>query len=391
MNTQNTKLWTKDFILIILINFFVFMNHIMVLSTFPFYVEKLGGNAALAGTAAFLFSLVAVLCRPFIGWMLDNGKRKVILIIGLFGMALMPAGYLCVSAVALAFLLRMIHGASLAFSNTSTATIASDIIPRSRFSEGMGYFGLATALATACAPALGLMLMNRFGFAVLFCCASGTVAAAILLFFFLRTPYIHAEKKPLKLSALFDKNALPASCITVVFMLTFGALENFLAKFASEDSLPSGGLYFAVMSVMLFLTRISVGKIADKKGEGIFVYTCNACMFMSFMLLAFVPNSMTFFVSAALSGYAFGGLEPALQSMAVHIAAPEQRGSANSTFLCAYDIGIGFGGGLAGWLISGTGYSMMWKILSAANILSVLLYIFWGRNHPSSFSYGRRK
>lgn len=391
MDTQNTKLWTKDFIFIILINFFVFMNHIMVLSTFPFYVEKLGGNAALAGTAAFLFSLVAVVCRPFIGWMLDNGKRKVILIIGLFGMALMPAGYLCISAISLAFLLRMIHGASLAFSNTSTATIASDIIPRKRFAEGMGYFGLATALATACAPALGLMLMNKFGFTVLFCCAAGVVTAALLLLILLRTPCIHTEKKTLKISALFDRNALPASCITVVFMLTFGALENFLAKYASENNLPSGGLYFAVMSIMLFITRISVGKIADKKGEGIFVYTCNACMFISFLLLAFVPNRITFVISAALSGYAFGGLEPALQSMAVHIAAPEQRGSANSTFLCAYDIGIGLGGGLAGWLISGSGYSMMWGILSAANILSVVLYIFWGRNHPSSFSYGRRK
>ena len=391
MDTQiKTKLWTKDFIFIILINFLVFINHIMVLSTFPFYVEKCGGNAALAGTAAFLFSLVAVVCRPFIGWMLDNGKRKVILFIGLFGMALMPAGYLLVSVIALAFVFRMIHGASLAFSNTATATIASDLIPHERFAEGMGYFGLATALATACAPALGLMLMNKCGFTVLFLCATGAVVVAFILLLLLKVPKIHVEKKPLSFKALFDKNALPASCITVIFMLTFGALENFLAKYASENSLPSGGLYFAVMSVMLFLTRISVGKVADKKGEGIFVYSCNACMFASFLILAFVPNKVTFFISAVLSGYAFGGLEPALQSMAVHIATPEQRGSANSTFLCAYDIGIGLGGGIAGWLISGAGYHTMWAVLAVANVLSVLLYVCWGRNHPSSFSYAKR-
>jgi MFS family permease len=89
--TEPNKLWSKDFIFIILINFLVFLNHIMLVSTFPFYISSLGGSEAVAGTAATLFSLVAVLFRPFIGYILDSGKRKIILIIGLCGMALMPS------------------------------------------------------------------------------------------------------------------------------------------------------------------------------------------------------------------------------------------------------------------------------------------------------------
>ena len=146
MQSQQVKLWNKDFILIIVINFLVFMNHLMILSTFPFYIEYLGGSEAVAGFAAALFSIIAVVFRPFIGWMLDNGKRKIILIIGLCGMALMPIGYLVFAALYLAFVCRMLYGASLAFSNTSTSTIATDIIPKPRFAEGMGMFGLATAL-----------------------------------------------------------------------------------------------------------------------------------------------------------------------------------------------------------------------------------------------------
>jgi len=91
MNNEKPRLWTRNFVLIIVINFLVFMNHIMLLSTFPFYIESLGGSEALAGLAATLFSLVAVLCRPVVGWMLDNGKRRAILLIGLAGM--MPLGY----------------------------------------------------------------------------------------------------------------------------------------------------------------------------------------------------------------------------------------------------------------------------------------------------------
>lgn len=76
--------------------------------------------------------------------------------------------------------------------------------------------------------------------------------------------------------------------------------------------------------------------------------------------------------------------------MAVAIAPPERRGSANSTFLCAYDIGIGVGGGIAGVLISSFGYSQMFVIMTVFNILSVVIYVLWGRNHPSSFTYRRK-
>lgn len=96
---------------------------------------------------------------------------------------------------------------------------------------------------------------------------------------------------------------------------------------------------------------------------------------------------MTFVLAAILAGYGFGGLEPALQSMAVHGSSPAERGSANSTFLCAYDIGIGLGGGIAGSLITAAGYESMFLILSAANVISVLMYVFWGRHDPSSMSY----
>lgn len=392
MKKQNVKLWSKDFIIIIVINFLVFLNHLMILSTFPFFVSYLGYSDSVSGACATIFSLIAVVSRPFVGWMLDNGKRKIILLIGVCGMALMPMGYLlvytAVSSIALTVILRMLHGFSLACSNTSTATIASDIIPKQRFGEGMGMFGMATALATACAPAIGEALMKK-GFNVLFIVATLTMIVSLVLFAFLKTPQIEFEKKPLSFKGLIDKDALPASAVALVFLLTYGALENYILKFASEsrDITVSGGLYFTMMAVVLFLTRVTIGKVADKKGEEIFVYTCNGAMLVALLLLAFAPSNVTFIISALLSGYAFGGVEPSLQAMAVSIAPPNNRGSANSTFLCAYDIGIGAGGGLAGVLIDLVSYNKMFLIISIANILSVIIYVLWGRKHPSSITY----
>ena len=252
-------------------------------------------------------------------------------------------------------------------------------------------FGVSTALATACAPALGIWVMNRLGFEALFLFATGSMILVFFLLQFLKLPAISVKKTAFHFKGLIDRDALPASAVMLVFLFTFGALENFMALFASERNLPGGGIFFTIMAGMLFVTRATVGKVADQKGEGIFVYTCNASMFAAFMLMAFVPDTITFLIAAVLAGYGSGGLEPALQSMAVHIAPLQRRGSANSTFLCAYDIGIGLGGGMAGFLIAGVGFKWMFAILSLANILSVSLYLLWGRNHPSSFSYVNKK
>ncbi|MBP3783779.1 MAG: MFS transporter [Butyrivibrio sp.] len=399
-NKKARKLWTRDFTLIIVINFLVFMNHIMILNTFPMFLETLGMDEGVAGGCAFAFSAVAVVLRPFIGWLLNNGRRKSILIIGITGMFLMPLGYMtsgimagmgyaAVSAVVLAIVCRMLQGAALAFSNTTTATIASDALPQSRFAEGMGYFGMATALATSIAPALSLKLMS-VSFSIMFIVSSAFMVVAFMLYLFMNT----SAKKPeapvsLNLRGLIDSDAVPASVICLVFLLTWGALENFLSKFAAENNLPSGGTFFLITAVMLIVVRFTLGSLADKMGEGIFVYSCNAAMLIAFLLLAVAPCRTTFYIAAILAGYAFGGIEPALQSMAVHIAPPERRGSANSTFLCAYDIGLGGGGGIAGVLISRLGYSKMFLIVAMATVASILLYFFWGSRHPSSLKYKR--
>lgn len=380
------KLWTRDLVLIILVNLCVFTNHIMSLSTFPFYIQSLGGSEAIAGVCAAAFAFVAVIIRPFVGWWLDNGVRKVALVVGLLLLGAAPLGYVFVPVLSMSIAFRMLHGIGLSFSNSTTATVASDVICRPRFAEGMGYFGMATALASAIAPALGLSLMEGFGFGTLYAVAAGIAGLGLVLFAFVRTRKVDVPKKKLNLRTIINRDSLPATATMLVFMLTFGALENFVAIFAAENSLPSGSIYFIVMSVMLLVVRITLGKLVDQRGEAIFVYTCNAAMLVAFLLLALVPNTATYILSAALAGYAFGGLEPSLQSMAVHTSTDETRGSANSTFLCGYDIGYGLGGGLAGSLITAMGYSSMWMIVSLACVASVLIYVAWARHSDTSFS-----
>ena len=120
----------------------------------------------------------------------------------------------------------------------------------------------------------------------------------------------------------------------------------------------------------------------------VLIIVINFLVFMNHIMLL---STFPFYIESLGGSEALAGLEPALQSMAVHSSSPAERGSANSTFLCAYDIGIGLGGGIAGWLITAAGYENMFLVLSAANIISVLMYVFWGRHDLSSLSYSLRQ
>ena len=250
------KLWTRELVLIILVNLCVFTNHIMSLSTFPFYIQSLGGTEAVAGICAAAFSFVAVIVRPFVGWWLDNGVRRAALIAGLVLMGLAPLGYVFVPVLSVAIAVRMLHGVGLSFSNSTTATVASDVICRPRFAEGMGYFGMATALASAIAPALDLSLMEGFGFNALYAAAAAIAGLGLVLFAFVRAPKVDVPKKKLDLRTIINRDSLPATVTMLVFMFTFGALENFVAIFAAESSLPSGSCYI----IQPTITRRNTGK-----------------------------------------------------------------------------------------------------------------------------------
>ena len=97
----------------------------------------------------------------------------------------------------------------------------------------------------------------------------------------------------------------------------------------------------------------------------VLIIVINFLVFMNHIMLL---STFPFYIESLGGSEALAGLEPALQSMAVHSSSPAERGSANSTFFCAYDIGIGLGGGIAGWLITAAGYENMFLVLSAANI-----------------------
>ena len=178
--TTQDRLWTGSFLRICLVNLFIFVNFHALLPTFPFFVTYLGGDAVTIGLATALFSIASIVSRPFVGWLIDTRGRYAILVLGLIGMTLIPMGYFVSAGIATAVILRTAHGVFHAASSNASSTWVTDIIPHKRMGEGLGMYGLSMAISTAVAPALGLAVMNAWGFRPLFAIAALTALAALL-------------------------------------------------------------------------------------------------------------------------------------------------------------------------------------------------------------------
>jgi predicted MFS family arabinose efflux permease len=86
-----------------------------------------------------------------------------------------------------------------------------------------------------------------------------------------------------------------------------------------------------------------------------------------------------YYGSALLIGLGNGHMWPAFQNMTICVATNSQRGTANSTILISWDIGMGLGI-LAGGLIAETyGYSSAFWTVAAVNALGVLCFFLFSR------------
>ncbi|MCI6161341.1 MAG: MFS transporter [Prevotella sp.] len=379
-------LWSGSFVRICLVNFFIFVNFHALLPTFPFFVTWLGGDALTIGLATALFSVASIVSRPFVGWLIDTRGRRAILVLGLVGMAFIPMGYFVSAGIALAVVLRTVHGVFHAASSNASSTWVTDIIPHSRMGEGLGMYGLSMAISTAVAPALGLAVMNAWGFRPLFAIAALVALVALLIGIGIRSRNYTTSEAPLRLSELFEPMSLPASVTQFFFMMAYGVIEVYVAIYATSCELPGGGLYFIFIALGTVATRILLGRAIDKYGEARLVYSGNAAIIVGILLLVFAHNLPCYLISALLLGYSFGAVQPSLQTMAMHAVATERRGAASSTFFVAFDFGIALGGLLAGLLVKNLSYNAMFLWMIVPCILSWGYYYVFGRRHVSSFN-----
>jgi MFS family permease len=231
---QEEQLWTRDFVVITLISLFTFIGFQMLLPTLPVYAKHLGGSDTAAGLVVGIFTFSAVIIRPFTGYFLDVYGRKGILLMGLLIFTASVLAYIWAPSLLILLVFRFIHGLGWGLTSTASSTVATDVIPKSRLGEGMGYYGLSGTLSMALAPALGLYIISCFNFNVLFLLSAGMLTVAIVLAL---TINYHKPATTKPGFNLIEKAALRPTIVVFFITMTYGAVVAFIALYAAQQGI----------------------------------------------------------------------------------------------------------------------------------------------------------
>lgn len=372
------KIWSKDFMLIMLANFFIFLGFQMTLPTIPLFVEHLGGNDQLIGYVVGIFTFSSLLIRPLAGHTLETKGRGFVYLIGLFIFVLSVGSYGFAMGMWFLFMMRIVQGVGWGFSTTASGTIATDLIPPSRRGEGMGYFGLSGNLALAFGPSLGLALTSHLSFSRFFliCAFFGLVALLLSSRIKFKKIELKPDKSvPMKMD-FYEKSALQPSVLLFFITVTFGGIAAFLPLYTAQKHISGIQWYFLLYAIALLLSRTFAGQLYDRKGHKAVFIPGAFLILLAMFLLSWLPSSLILYLAALLYGFGFGTVQPALQAWAIEKAAINRKGMANATFFSFFDLGVGVGAMVFGQIGHVLGYRSIYITAAFSVFFAMIYYIY---------------
>ncbi|MFH0069598.1 MFS transporter [Peribacillus sp. NPDC056705] len=383
MDQSRARLWTKDFVIVSSINFFITLIFYLLMVTLAIYaVNELDASTSQAGLISGIFIIGTLIGRLFIGRFIDSIGRKRTLFIGLIFFTLTTLLYFVDLGIGFLLVNRLIHGMAMGMASTATGTIVAQIIPATRKGEGIGYYSMSATLATAIGPFIGLYMAQHTSFQVIFsfCLALGVLS--LITAFFLYVPALKVaakvtESKGFKLSNFIEPKALPISIITLLLAFCYSSVLSFISFYAIEINLVNtASFFFVVYAVAVLLSRPFSGPLMDRKGSNFIMYPAFMLFGIGLLLLSITTNSFTLLAAGFLIGLGFGNMQSSSQAIAVKLTPPHRMGMATSTFFIMLDAGLGFGPYILGFIIPVTGYSTLYVILGVVVIATSVLYYF---------------
>ena len=390
-------------------NFSLFFAFYLLTPLLPLYlVERFDATKDVVGLVLSGYTLTALLARPFSGFLVDTFPRKKVLMVCFFLFFIFFGGYLGAASLLLFTIVRTLHGAPFGALTVANSTMAIDVLPSSRRNEGIGYYGLSNNLAMAIAPTVAIYLYRLTdNFQLLFWLALIIAGLGLLVDSRIQTldhprprpsgsGDLRPESKPQSAAAplhhkrgrgwvSLDRFFLLRGWILALNMMfygfCFGVLSNYLAIYSKEVMSITGGTgtWFLLVSLGLIASRLQGAK-ALREGK-LVMNAAEGTIISSFAYLLFVvsPNAFGYYGSAILLGLGNGHLWPAFQNMIISIARHNERGTANSTLLISWDIGIGLGVLLGGLVSEHLSYTAAFWMVALAQLLGTAIFFLFTR------------
>ena len=374
------KVWNKSFTLCFLVQSVYMLSFNMITPLIAQYVEILGGTTAIAGFIAGIFSLLALVYRPFVGFFSDRHNKKIILAFSSLLGCITIAGYGFSTSYYMVAAFRVAHALSLCILTTLSAVVACQYLPHSRMAEGIGYIGMGTTLGISLGPGIGVFLSQNFGHPAAF-----FVGAALLVVGTVFVLALPAQKKgeaktgKLSLGNLIDLPSIPLTLTMATISYCTGLTTSFLVIVGEDRGLAEIALFFFVSSAGIAVTRPVVGRYTDKHGIGLLVPVAIVCEIACMVILAFSQSMVWIVVASLFRVMGQGSGQSVLQGQVLKSAPEETRSRASATFYIGVDIGQGFGAIIGGLLAGAFSYAVAFGSAVPALLLGAIPFICWVR------------
>lgn len=389
MTTMKERLWNSNYCKVMAANFLLFFAFYILTPLLPLYLsEHFDATKDTIGLILSGYTVTALVFRPFSGYFVDSFPRKLVLMISFGTFALFFASYLVASSLLLFTIVRTLHGGPFGALTVANSTVAIDVLPSSRRTEGIGYYGLSNNLSMAIGPTIGIYIYKLTdSFELLFWLALVIAILGWIVDATVKVPQkeIVRNRSKLSLDRFFLLRGWLLGANMIAFGFCFGVLSNYLAIYGKETLNITGstGTYFMLCSVGLMLSRLQgskalrEGRLTHNASYGMLISLVGYTIFIAMPTL--FPGNMTaiwigYYGSAMLIGLGNGHMWPAFQNMTINVAANNQRGTANSTILISWDIGMGLGILIGGIISEHFGYSAAFWSVAVVNGVGVATY-----------------
>lgn len=382
MKVQKVKLWNRDFIIACVSYFLVACSFNLLMPTIPIFLsEELHIPTSQIGIALSSYAIALLFIRPFSGYLVDVFPRKPLFVFGITFFVILYTGYYFAATVLFFVVLRFIHGLFWGLSTVSANTVAIDIIPASRRAEGIGYYGVNSSIAMAIAPFISVKLYDMLGFDFVITSALVMGFIAIVVVLFIRVPkhFSTGDRPPLSLDRFILIKGVPILFNQLFMSFGWGTLIAFGVLYGLEIGIKNSGIFFLFLAVGIILSRVTSGRLVDRGHIHDIMMAALVLISIGFISFALIHSIYAFCAAAFLIGLGYGTLFPALQTIYINMAPASKRGTANSTYLTGFDIGIGTGMLVGAYIAEASGYSSMFFTTGLLCIIALVIYYFSSR------------
>lgn len=378
-HSNSTKLWTKNYIFMLFSNLFIYLAFYMLTPTLPAYAKLCGGNNLEASLVVSTFSITSLLIRLFIGNIMDKIEIKPLLFLGAIILAGSTLSYIWLPIDAI-ILVRVIQGIGWGLASTGAAAIFSNIVPKEKRGEGMGYYSLSMIISMALSPMVAIVIMNLYSFKNIALISISLALIGILFLSQVKIP-IKTSANPnstskFSLADSFEKKAALPSLLCFLVVITLCGIMSYIMLYGKELNLSSIWIYFVGFVAMILITRPLVGKIFDERGHAVVIIPGSICLIIGLITLSYANSILMLIVSSLFYGLGYGAVQPSLQAWAVNRSPSNRQGAANGTFLSSMDLSYTLGSILLSSIAEHKSYAIMYRFSAIFIVLLLLIYSY---------------